>query len=126
MGFREFFSPPPLDFLFFISEVGPEVGVEEDLEAFADEGGGSGFREAAVVGFELTNPLVLNAYAPVDVFEINVTRVDVLEHGDEVFLADTFISFEPKGDGACEEPGKKLFGGRAFVSESIGEIIEGR
>ena len=56
--------------------------MEEDLEAFAGEGGGSGFGEATVVGFELTNPLVLNAYAPVDVFEINVTRVDVLEHGD--------------------------------------------
>lgn len=72
------FLPPSLDFLFFVAEVGPEVGVEEDLEAFAGEGGGSGFGEAAVVGFELTNPLVLNAYAPVNVFEIDTARIDVL------------------------------------------------
>ena len=96
-------DPLTLDFLFFISEVGPEVGVDEDLEAFLGEGGGSGFGEAAVVSFEFTNPLVLNAYAPIDVFKIDTTRVYVLEHGDEIFLADAFVAFEPKGDGAGEE-----------------------
>lgn len=77
--------------------------MEEDLEAFAGEGGGSGFGEAAVVSFEFTNPLVLNAYAPVDVFKIDIARVYVLEHGDEIFLADAFVAIEPKCDGAGEE-----------------------
>ena len=73
------------------------------MEAFLGEGEGSGLREAAVVGFEFLYPLVLNAYAPVDVFKIDITRVYVLEHGDEIFLADAFVALEPKGDGAGEE-----------------------
>lgn len=97
--------PLLFDFIFLVTEIGPEVGVEEDFEAFLCDGGGGCFEETAVVGFKFFYPFVLNADAPVDVFEIHMPWVDVTEHGNQIFLADTFIAFQPKGNGSGEEPG---------------------
>lgn len=98
--------------------------MEENLEAFLGEGGGDCCGETAVVGLKFSYPFVLNADAPVNVFEIHKPRIDVTEHCNQIFLADALIAFEPKGDGSGEDPWKELLGGRPLVAKSICEIIE--